>query len=82
MSVVDRRRKEQQKQKAAKKAAMAQPGYQSRYHLRKEARKRDVPMSSRAAPWWMRDRAFMESLHNPPTRQPLIRHAPSEPGLD
>lgn len=37
----------------AKRAAMGQPGFKSRYAKRKEARARGVPMAMREhPPWW------------------------------
>lgn len=55
MSSADKRRKEQQKARAAKKAAMFENGEKSRYWKRREARMRGDPMADRSgerAPWW------------------------------
>lgn len=52
-NVMERRRKAQQKAKALKRLQMAEPGYESRYHKRKEARARGEPMATRTVmPWW------------------------------
>lgn len=63
-NVAERRRKEQAKAKALKKLAMAEPGYESRYHTRKQARKRGEPMADRSgerAPWWSSNVGIMAS---------------------
>lgn len=41
------------KKLAAKRATMGQPGYKSKYALRKAARQRGEPMAARPVqPWW------------------------------
>lgn len=57
MAVKSKRKQEQAKERAAKRAAMHVPGGESKYAKRRAARLRGEPMSSRAhesAPWWDR----------------------------
>lgn len=47
-----KRAQERAKKAVAKRAAMAQPGYKSKYALRRAARLRGAPMAAREHPPW------------------------------
>lgn len=68
-NVIERRRKAQQKAKALKRLQMAEPGYESRYHKRKEERARGEAMATRTVmPLWFTEFAALFNKIRPDER--------------